>query len=153
MVHSETVHSETDRAIREEIRQRLERRSEVLFALLFGSRARHERTPRSGADWDVAVFLAESLDARERFDLRRRLVVDLEEVVDSGRLDLVVLNEAPSLLGHRALEGERLMVRDQTAYVRYFVRTLAASGDEAFYRELHQRARRARLAEGTFGRP
>jgi predicted nucleotidyltransferase len=139
--------------MREEIRQRLERRSEVLFALLFGSRARRERPPRPGADWDVGVFLSESLGARERFDLRRRLLADLEEVAGAGNVDLVVLNEVSPLLGHRALQGERLVVRDEIAYVRYFVRTLAASGDEAFYRDLHRRARRARLGEGTFGRP
>jgi predicted nucleotidyltransferase len=135
-----------------ELETRLRSCREVLFALLFGSRAAGG-PPRPGSDWDVAVYLEEGLSARDRFGVRRRLIAKLEDIEGLAGLDLVVLNDAPALLGHRALQGEILFARDRQAYVRYFVRTLAASGDEAHYRDLHRKARRRRLGEGTFGRP
>lgn len=131
-----------------EIARRLERHPEVSFALLFGSRA--GGSPRPDSDWDVAVYFDPPLSSQARFAHRRELVSDL---ADLGRIDLVVLNEAPPLLAHRALQGRRLVHRDPAAYVRFFVRTLGESGDERHWRELDHQARLRRLAEGRFGRP
>ncbi|MEE8526543.1 MAG: nucleotidyltransferase domain-containing protein [Thermoanaerobaculia bacterium] len=128
--------------------ERLEQFPEIVFAHLFGSRARGDARPDS--DWDVAVYLREDLDAHQRFKLRCRLSAELE---DLGRADVVVLNDAPPLLGHRALMGRRLLVRDPRTLVRYSVRTIARSEDERHWRDLHWQARRQRLQEGTFGRP
>jgi predicted nucleotidyltransferase len=120
----------------------------VLFATLFGSRA--EDRARADSDWDVGVYLDDALDARERERIRLRLVAALEPAT---AVDVVILNEAPALLARRALDGERLFVRDRCAFVRFFVRTLGAAGDEAYWRDLHARERARRLAEGRFGRP
>ena len=122
--------------------------SEVRFALLFGSRA--GGAPRPDSDWDLAVYLSGTLDSAERASVRDRLIASLEPEL---RLDLVVLNDAPPLLAHQALKGERILMRDEPAFVRFVVRTLAASGDEAHWRELHARERHHRLARGRFGRP
>lgn len=132
----------------EDITARLEGFPEVRFALLFGSAGRGEAGVLS--DLDVAVYVDPDTSARERFDLRIALG---NELVDLGRPDVVVLNDAPPLLAHRALQGRRLVVRDEVAYVRFFVRTLAMSEDQRPMRELHARARRRRLEEGRFGRP
>ena len=150
-------------AVRREIESLVSARPEISFALLFGSRAGNEdvnedenergRAPRAGSDWDVAVYLNEDLSARQRFAVRRQMIVDLEALGGLEHADVVILNDAPALLGHRALQGELFLDRDRVAYVRYFVRTLGASGDEAYFRRLHREARRQRLAEGTFGRP
>ncbi len=121
---------------------------EIEFALLFGSRATGTHRPNS--DWDVAVHLRSDLSDRERFRLRLRLAARLE---DYGRADVVVLNDAPPLLAHRALMGRRLLVRNKPALVRFSIRTLALSEDERPWRELHQRMLRQRLQEGRFGRP
>ncbi|GMV15718.1 MAG: nucleotidyltransferase domain-containing protein [Sorangiineae bacterium PRO1] len=130
-----------------ELTRRLESVPEILFALLFGSRA--AGTPRADSDWDVAVFLSPALSAAERFRLRARLSGELG---DLGQVDVVVLNDAPPLLAHRALQGRLLTVADRTAYVRFFVATVSASEDERYFREIHDRARRERLEEGRFGR-
>jgi predicted nucleotidyltransferase len=120
----------------------------AVFATLFGSRA--DDRARSDSDWDVGVYLDDALDARERSRIRLRLVAALEPAI---QVDVVILNDAPALLARRALDGERLFIRDQRTFVRFFVRTLAAAGDEAFWRDLHARERARRLAEGRFGRP
>lgn len=119
----------------------------VRFALLYGSRA--EGRPRPNSDWDVAVYLDPMLDSRGRLQVRLRLSAALAPELD---LDCAVLNDAPALLAHRALRGRVLMKRDASAYVRFFVRTLAAAQDERYYRELHRAARARRLEGGTYGR-
>jgi predicted nucleotidyltransferase len=133
---------------RDRIEAELAGTPEVAFATLFGSRAAGEGRPDS--DWDVAVYLDDALTAADRARVRVRLVAALEP---AARVDVVVLNEAPALLARRALDGQKLLVRDRRAFVRFAVRTLAEAGDEAFWRDLHARERRRRLAEDRFGRP
>lgn len=133
---------------REHLEQIVGREPAVRFALLFGSRARGQARP--GSDWDVALFVDPDLDVQGRFEMRRRL---MSEMPAAERVDVVVLNEAPPLLAHRALQGSPLFVRDHQAYVRFAVRALALSLDEQYFRDLHARARRRRLEGGTFGRP
>ena len=131
------------------LRQGLQGEAAVLFALQFGSRTQHGQA-RIHSDWDVGVYLSDELTRKERFDLCRVLAARFEPAI---RLDLVVLNDAPPLLAQRALLGQRLFVRDRKAYVSFVVRTLAAAGDEAYWRRLHAEARQRRLEEGVFGRP
>jgi uncharacterized protein len=123
-------------------------RPEIVFALLFGSRASGRARPDS--DWDIAVFLDEALDASTRFRVRRALAAALEPELT---VDIVVLNEAPPLLAHRALTGQLLVDRDRARYVRFFVRTLGESQDEAYARRIHADARRDRLIAGHHGGP
>ena len=132
----------------EAVRARLEPDNEILFAFVFGSVARGDERPDS--DLDLAVYVDDRLDARQRFELRLRLSAALD---DLGRADVVVLNDAPPLLAHRALSGRMVFARDRRAYVRFFVRTLAAAEDERHFRAIFARARQARVREGRFGRP
>ncbi|MFY9823908.1 MAG: nucleotidyltransferase domain-containing protein [Thermoanaerobaculia bacterium] len=126
---------------------RLAEHPEIIFAHLFGSRGRGDARPDS--DWDVAVYLDPALADHERFKLRCRLAAELD---DLGEVDVVVLNDAPPLLAHRALMGRRVLVRDPISLVRYQVRTLARSEDERHWRELNWQALRSRIKEGRFGR-
>jgi predicted nucleotidyltransferase len=132
---------------RERIAEELARVPGLLFAVLFGSRSA-ERA-RADSDWDLGIYLDESGEPAEHERVRARLIAALEPSVP---VDVVLLNEAPALLARRALDGERLLLRDPRAWVRFAVRTLAAAGDEAYWRDLHARERERRLAEGRFGR-
>ena len=132
---------------REQITEAAASVPDIVFATLFGSRA--DDRARSDSDWDVGVYLDTALDARERSRIRLRLVAALEPAI---RIDVVILNEAPALLARRALDGERLFIRDRRAFVRFVVRTLAAAGDEAYWRDLHARERARRLAGGLVDR-
>lgn len=133
---------------REEIRAALEAEPSVVFATLFGSRTKG--TARADSDWDVAVYLDERMDAMGRLDVVRRLIAGLAPAID---VQVVILNEAPVLLAHRALQGERMLVRDPSAWVSFYVRTLGEAEDARYYLRIHERAMRQRLREGRFGRP
>jgi predicted nucleotidyltransferase len=133
---------------RARIAERIAADADVRFAFLFGSRAGGR--PRPDSDWDLAVYLSDALHPAQRATARDRIVAALEPEYP---VDLVVLNEAPPLLAHRAIQGERVLMRDEPAFVRFAVRTLAASGDEAHWRDLHAREQRRRLERGRFGRP
>jgi predicted nucleotidyltransferase len=120
----------------------------VRFALLFGSRASGQARPAS--DWDLAVYLDDALSSEARFAFRRDLIAELRPAI---AVDLIVLNDAPPLLAAAALRGERLLVRDPTAFARFFVKTLGLAEDDRHFARIHAAARRERLREGRFGRP
>lgn len=93
----------------------------VASAYLFGSVA--EGRAHRESDVDVAVLLEwdAHATAAERFDAGIRLAGALQSVL-ARTVDLVVLNDAPPLLGrHAVTRGTRLLCRDpgaDHAYVR-----------------------------------
>lgn len=119
----------------------------VAFAVLFGSRSK--QVARADSDWDIAIWFDDSVPAADRARARLALIAALEPAIP---VDVVILNEAATLLARRALDGEPLVMRDRRAWVRFAVRTLAAAGDELYWNELHARERIKRLEEGRFGR-
>jgi len=91
----------------------------LVAAYLFGSRARGEASSKS--DVDVAIWL----DARPTTFLTYPFEVagELEQALGI-RVDLVVLNGAPSDLVHRVLrDGQLLVERDRSARVRFEVKS------------------------------
>lgn len=101
----------------------------VLSAYLFGSHARGR--PHRESDVDVAVLLDRDryLDPEDRFEERVRIGSEVVGALHRNEVDVVVLNDAPPLLGrHVVTEGRRVHCRDPEAdreYVR-IVQMLAA---------------------------
>jgi uncharacterized protein len=119
---------------------------DIRFALLFGSAASAKQRPDS--DIDIALYVDARLTARERFDVRLKAI---ELLADLGDPDITILNDAPALLAHRALQGKLLFTVDRVDFVRFFVKTMAASEDERHFREIHDKARLRRISEARFG--
>jgi predicted nucleotidyltransferase len=130
------------------LKQRLSAVGEVVFALLFGSSAKG--TSRPDSDQDIGVYLVDHLSPKMRLGVRLRLLAEWE---DLSPVDVVVLNDAPPLLAQRALQGRRILVKEPSVFVRFFVDTQAKAGDERFWLALHAAARGRRLEERRFGRP
>lgn len=65
-------------------------RPKIKLAYLFGSRAAGRTTPLS--DYDFAVFLDEQ-NSLKRGRLKLDLITTLSQVIQTDRLDLVILNE------------------------------------------------------------
>lgn len=93
----------------------------IVAAYLFGSTA--AGLAHRHSDLDVALLLAEELDADARLDLRMEIVETLEH--RTGRpVDVVILNDAPPVLRFQALRhGRLLLVRDDDARCLFEMRS------------------------------
>ena len=112
----------------------------------FGSRA--SGSPRPDSDLDVAV-LPDSSDPQARRSLQSQLAVALADLAPGGRVDVVLMDEAPDLLRQRILEtGQLLICRDPAAFHELRVRTMREYGDREWVRQLMRTAQRRRLERG-----
>lgn len=124
----------------------------VIGALLFGSQATGKAGPLS--DIDVAVWLDPELDDRARSRRASALLDAASTALGTGEVQLVVLNEAPPLLRHRALrDGVRLVDRDPRTRIRLEAAALLDYLDTAPLRAILAAGLRHRIEEGRFGRP
>lgn len=125
-------------------------RDPVVSVAVFGSRGRG--TARRDSDLDLAVWLDPAVVVQERFACGLRLGSRAAQAV-GGKVDLVVLNDAPLLLRHRAhRDGVRVLERDPRLRIRLESQALIAFLDTQPLRDELDRGLRNRLAEGRFGR-
>ena len=92
----------------------------------------------SGSDVDIGVQSKPGryLSAKERV----QLAIELEDVLDVNRVDLLILNEAEPFLALDIVRGELLFCGDPDAQAEYELYVLRRAGDLAFYaRERWQR--------------
>jgi predicted nucleotidyltransferase len=116
---------------------------------LFGSTARGDAGPLS--DVDVAVLLDPAVPPEARLEVAAALAEDLER--KCGRVDLVLLEEAPPALRHRVFrEGLLLCERDARRRVAFEARAIQEYLDFQPLAEIYDRALIARAAEGKLGR-
>jgi predicted nucleotidyltransferase len=124
----------------------------VQLAYLFGSQV--TGCTHAESDVDVAVLLAASLTADERFTARLTLIGALAHLFGTDQVDVVVLNEASPLLAYEVLHnGVLLYCPDDNVRVDFQVRALCAYEDTAPLRTLLAEAMVERLKTGTFGKP
>ena len=94
----------------------------VVSVYLFGSHAAGRAHRESDVDVGVLLRWNAYPTVRDRFDARLRLIADLGAALQRNDVDLVVLNDAPPLLGrHIVTTGRRLFCADPEtdhAYVR-----------------------------------
>ncbi len=86
-----------------EVKEFLQKQDHVELAYLFGSIALQKAGKLS--DVDLAVFLDESLDRKEKFRKKLRLIADLEDILKIDRLDLVIMNDAPLSLNFEIIKA------------------------------------------------
>jgi predicted nucleotidyltransferase len=118
----------------------------IAILVVFGSRARGTHRPDS--DLDVAV-LPDTADSRARRYLQADLAVALAHLAPEGRVDVILLDEAPEVLRQRIMEtGRVLLNRAPEAWKELRVRTMREYGDSEAYRRLYIEAQRQRLERG-----
>lgn len=121
--------------------------TDVVFAVLFGSRVRG--TAGESSDVDVAVKFPEDLDERERERFRRRNRIDAElQTHADGFVDVSDVDALPVPVAHAALQDGIVLVGDERAVSQYregIAREYEASADD---RERRQREFIDRLASG-----
>jgi predicted nucleotidyltransferase len=84
-----------------------------------------------GSDVDIGVQAASGvrLTARDR----AQLAGELEDLLDVGRVDLVILNEADPFLALDVIQGELLYCADKDAQAEEELHVLRRAGDLAPY--------------------
>jgi predicted nucleotidyltransferase len=126
-------------------------REGVVAAMLIGSQARGTAGPLS--DVDIAVWHALGLGATS-LSLRLALASAASRALGTDEVDVLMLNEAPPLLRHRAIrDARRIVDRDPKARVRLEARALLDYLDTKPLRAELSRGLRHRIEEGRFGRP
>jgi hypothetical protein len=120
---------------------------EVQLAYLFGSHAHG----RAGAESDIDLGIQVTREAAMHAHATLARIFDrLGRAAPSDRLDLVLLNDAPSLLRHRILtNGKLLFAREPEARLRFATRAIRDYQDMQFRREFFYRERLKRLKEGS----
>lgn len=79
----------------------------VELAYLFGSRAKGKQGPLS--DIDIGVYLSENLSKKERFEKRLELIASLCTLLQTNKVDLVVMNDATPVLNFEIIEPNCLV--------------------------------------------
>ena len=129
----------------------LEPRDEILEAYLFGSTASGRAQAHS--DVDIAVYLGEARPPTSAFGYVADLSTELVRALETNRVDLVVLNDAPPLLYHRVLrDGVRILSRDLRATTTREGYALSRYFDYLPQLAKIEAAHRARIAADRFGR-
>ncbi len=95
-----------------ELRNYFQRRTDVLFAYLFGSSSKGRITPLS--DIDIAVYLS----GRDFSETRLDIIGDLMNILGTDEIDLVVLNSAPITLQMRIMQSKQILT-DTSPFVRH----------------------------------
>ncbi len=127
-------------------------RPEVQEAYLFGSQAGGAATALS--DVDVAVWIdPAATPPPSPYGYAADLAAHLGTILGRSDVDVVVLNDAPPLLYHRAMAGGvRLCSRDLGATTTREGRALSRYCDYLPQLRIVDAALRDRLDAGTFGR-
>ncbi len=99
-----------------EVKEFLQKQGPVELVYLFGSVALQKAGKLS--DVDIGIFLDESLDKKDRFQTKLRLISDLEDILKTDRLDLVIMNDAPVSLNFEIIKANYpLFIRDENLKV------------------------------------
>lgn len=88
----------------------------VVSAYLFGSFAEGREHRESDVDVGVLLDWRRCPTAKERFDRRVGLISDLMAALGRNEVDVVILNDAPPLLGRKIVNaGQRVFTADPRA--------------------------------------
>lgn len=95
-----------------EVTEFLKNQNQVKLAYLFGSVAHKKENKLS--DVDLAIFLDEKINKKDRFKIKLRMISDLEDILKTDRIDLVIMNEANNTLNFEIIKANYpLFVRDE----------------------------------------
>jgi len=121
---------------RRRLRDFFKGRDEVILVYIFGSQVKGNFSSLS--DVDIALYLDEKLNKKERFDLRLRLIVKVCDILSYRRVDLIILNDAPLRLYYNIIkEGVILYSRDELKRIHSEVKIMSNYLDQKYYQNRH----------------
>ena len=107
--------------IQDRVADYLATRPEIKVGYIFGSRATNKGNKLS--DIDIALLIDRALlKGSFPYGYKARILTDLAKILRTDRMDLVILNDAPCLLGHRVIRyGKVLFSRDESERIDFQV--------------------------------
>ena len=103
----------------------------IVFAYLFGSRAKGKSTRLS--DIDLAVLVDRKISRSGRFDIRLRLTSDLSAITGT-KVDLIVMNDIPVQLAYEVIKhGKVILCKDRNAMIDAEIEILSKYLDRRYY--------------------
>ncbi len=123
----------------------------MLFAYLYGSYAKG--TANRLSDVDVAVYLDEkAVPKGNQFRARLELIGEVMSVLETNDAEVIVLNDAPSLLRFEVIRhGFLLDSKDEEARVSFHIRTFNEYMDYSKILDTQYSYMENRLKSGLFG--
>lgn len=123
------------------------KRREIEAVYIFGSIA--SGRARNNSDVDIAVLVNPKSSRLKAVDYRLSLASDIGMTVGRMDIDLIVLNDAPTVLAHQVLsKGKLVFQRSAAARIRFQVRTVNTYLDTEPMRALYRRYLKKRIREG-----
>lgn len=114
----------------------LAREKDIILGYLFGSQVTGQTNAQS--DIDIAFLLADDLSPQQQFDRRLELISLLGKLLNTDKVDLVILNNSPALITFRIIsEGFILFERDEHKRVLFEARSMSMYYDQQYYYERH----------------
>ncbi len=121
--------------------------SNVLFAFLFGSRAKG--TANKFSDTDIALYLSPKIDPSKYFDLRLKYTASLPIKVER---DVIILNESSPLLAYEVVSnGKPIFIRSKKAMIDFKARAFLRYFDTQALRSVQYSAMNERIKGGRIG--
>lgn len=96
-------------SVKKNLAEYCERHPEIEVAYIFGSMARGTESALS--DIDIAILIDDQQinEDKFRYGYKAEILTDLMQILKTNHVDLVILNEANTLLRHRVLYNGKLI--------------------------------------------
>ncbi|WP_048082031.1 type VII toxin-antitoxin system MntA family adenylyltransferase antitoxin [Methanobacterium arcticum] len=115
-----------------EVKEFLQKQAHVKLAYLFGSVALQKAGKLS--DIDIGIFLDESLEKKEKFKIKLKLISDLENILKNNRIDLVIMNDASISLNFEIIKANYpLFIQNKNLKVDLEQYIISRSLDRQYY--------------------
>ena len=102
-----------------------QRQAEIEIAYIFGSIARGTESALS--DIDIAILIDDQQinDDKFRYGYKAEILADLMKILKTNNVDLVILNEANTLLRHRVLyHGKLIYSKNEKKRIEFQTNTI-----------------------------
>ncbi len=132
----------------EGLKKYLKKEDQIKLAYLFGSVAQNKTGKLS--DVDLAIYLDDSLNKKEKLDLKLKFISEIENIIKNNRLDMVIMNDAPIALNFEIIKANYpLLIRDEDLKVSLEQYIMSRYLDRQYYDQRWAKNLLNKLTEGS----
>lgn len=120
------------------------KQEKIKVAYLFGSMAKGKAGRLS--DVDIAIFVDERLEKNKRNNLQLKILPDLIALLNTDKIDVVVMNELPILMKYNIIKNG-IILKDDEERAKIEAKILSEYLDRKYYIDRHTKIALKRIAE------